>query len=139
MQIRIEIEVEPEELRRFLGLPDVAGIQEDVVHFLRDKIVSAGGASADAASFVKDNVQSLLNSSALRKIIAAAKATGSGVVDRSTGTAEEAPERSARKRPAARKRAPVKGTGRRSGAKATNPGAAAPEPAATAPAEPPAP
>ncbi len=38
MQIKIEIDVKPEELRRFLGLPDVAGLQEDIIHFLRDKM-----------------------------------------------------------------------------------------------------
>ena len=31
MQIKVEIEVKPEELRRFLGLPDVAGLQEDAI------------------------------------------------------------------------------------------------------------
>ena len=35
MQIKIEIDLKPEELRRFLGLPDVVGLQEDVVQFFR--------------------------------------------------------------------------------------------------------
>lgn len=39
MQIKIEIDVEPEELRRFLGLPDVMAIPEDAARYLRDKIV----------------------------------------------------------------------------------------------------
>ena len=41
MQIKIEIDVKPEELRRFLGLPDVAGLQDDVVRFLREKVGAA--------------------------------------------------------------------------------------------------
>ena len=41
MQIKIEIDVKPEELRRFLGLPDVAGLQEDLIKFVREKFGSA--------------------------------------------------------------------------------------------------
>jgi len=76
MQIKIEIDVKPEELRRFLGLPDVAGLQEDLVNFLREKIGSASE-NFDPASFVKENLQSLRDSSAWRKIVSAAKATAS--------------------------------------------------------------
>src|SRR3546814_16333831 len=53
MQIKIEIDVRPEELRRFLGLPDVAGLQEDVVAFLRDKVGAA--TEFDPSPFVKSN------------------------------------------------------------------------------------
>lgn len=52
MQIRVEIEVSPEELRRFLGLPDVTGLQEDIISFLRDKVGAAS--DFDAAGFVKN-------------------------------------------------------------------------------------
>ena len=52
MQIRVEIEVTPEELRRFLGLPDVSGLQEDIITFLRDKVGAAS--EFDAAGFVKN-------------------------------------------------------------------------------------
>lgn len=38
MKIRVDIDVEPEEMRRLLGLPDVAGMQEDVIQAVRDKI-----------------------------------------------------------------------------------------------------
>jgi hypothetical protein len=72
MQIRIEIDVKPEELRRFLGLPDVAGLQEDVIQFLREK-VGAASESFDPASFVKENLQTLRRSSAWQKIIASTK------------------------------------------------------------------
>jgi len=63
MQIKIEIDVKPEELRRFLGLPDVAGLQEDIVQFLREKMGQASE-TFDPASFVKENLQTLRNSSA---------------------------------------------------------------------------
>lgn len=52
MQIRVEIEVTPEELRRFLGLPDVTGLQEDIISFLRDKVGAAS--EFDATGFVKN-------------------------------------------------------------------------------------
>jgi len=72
MQIRIEIDVKPEELRRFLGLPDVAGLQEDVIQFLREK-VGAASESFDPATFVRDNLQTLRRSAAWQKIVASTK------------------------------------------------------------------
>lgn len=68
MQIRIEIDVKPEELRRFLGLPDVSGLQEDIVAFLRDKVGAAS--DFDATSFVKQNLGSLRKNPAWRKLAA---------------------------------------------------------------------
>jgi hypothetical protein len=91
MQIKIEIDLKPEELRRFLGLPDVAGLQEDVLHFLREKL-GAASESFDPASFVKDNLQTIRNSGAWKKFVAAAKA-------RTPGLSPEAPAA-----PAAKKR-----------------------------------
>ena len=70
MQIRIEIDVKPEELRRFLGLPDVAGLQEDVIAFLRDKVGAAS--EFDAAAFVKGNLDTLWRNPALRRLLQAA-------------------------------------------------------------------
>lgn len=76
MQIRIEIDVKPEELRRFLGLPDVAGLQEDLVNFLRDKL-GAAAETFDPSSFVKDNIQTLRQSAPWQLLVSATKsATG---------------------------------------------------------------
>ncbi|HZR38186.1 MAG TPA: DUF6489 family protein [Nevskia sp.] len=123
MQIKIEIDLKPEELRRFLGLPDVAGLQEDVVQFLREKIGSASE-SFDPASFVKDNIKTIRNSGAWKKVVAAAKARASSLVP-------EPPP--APKKRAARKGAPAKPRAARKAAprKAAKPQAAA---AADAPA-----
>jgi hypothetical protein len=78
MQIKIEIDVKPEELRRFLGLPDVAGLQEDLIQFLRGK-VGAASENFDPATFVKGNIDLLRNSAAWRTIVsAAAKAKAAG-------------------------------------------------------------
>ena len=100
MQIKIEIDVKPEELRRFLGLPDVAGLQEDVVQFLREKIGSASE-SFDPASFVKDNLQHLRNSGAWKKVVVAAKARASSLVPEPPPAPKK---RAARKGAAARPR-----------------------------------
>jgi len=59
MQIKIEIDVKPEELRRFLGLPDVSGIQDEIINFLRDKVGQAS--EFDAGGFVKSNLDVLKN------------------------------------------------------------------------------
>ena len=59
MQIKIEIDVKPEELRRFLGLPDVSGIQDEIINFLREKVGQAS--EFDAGGFVKSNLDVLKN------------------------------------------------------------------------------
>ena len=101
MQIRIEVEVSPEELRRFLGLPDVAGLQEDVVNYLRDKVGAAG--DFDAAAFVKGNLELLRRHPALKLLLAAARSRSGaedGDGDGSASTAEtDAPSGGSRRRP----------------------------------------
>jgi hypothetical protein len=57
MQIKIEIDVKPEELRRFLGLPDVGALQDDIVDFLREKAGEV--ADSGAGTFVKSNLDAL--------------------------------------------------------------------------------
>lgn len=76
MQIKIEIDVKPEELRRFLGLPDVAGLQDDVVQFLRTSLSSAGD-NFDPASFVKDNLDNLLKHPKVQRLLFGAAAEAS--------------------------------------------------------------
>lgn len=38
MNIKIDIELTPQELRHFIGLPDVAGIQDDMIDFVRQTV-----------------------------------------------------------------------------------------------------
>lgn len=71
MQIKIEIDVRPDELRRFLGLPDVAGLQDDIVAFLRGKVGAAS--EFDATSFVKSNIEALRRNPAWQKVVARVK------------------------------------------------------------------
>lgn len=79
MQIKIEIDVKPEELRRFLGLPDVAGLQDDIVNFLRGKVGAAS--EFDASTFVKNNLDLLRRSSAWKNIVAKVRVPETGDID----------------------------------------------------------
>lgn len=69
MIIKIEIDVKPEELRRFLGLPDVAALQEDMVDYLRLKVGSSIE-GFDPAHFLKDNIET--GSKAWKKLMSMA-------------------------------------------------------------------
>lgn len=53
MQIKIEIDVTPAELRQFLGLPDVAGLQEDMIAYVRGR-VSKGAETFDPADLLRE-------------------------------------------------------------------------------------
>lgn len=113
MQIKIEIDVKPEELRRFLGLPDVAGLQEDLIAFLREKVGSA--TEFDAAAFVKGNLNTLRKSQAWQRLLAAAKTRAEATMDphpqaepgdkprRARAASSTAGKTSRRRRPASRR------------------------------------
>src|SRR5438105_10175112 len=90
MQIKIEIDVKPEELRRFLGLPDVAGLQEDLINFVRGKLGHAAE-NFDPASFVRTNLETLRKTRAWRRLM-----DGASAVDENEN--EEAPRTSSRTR-----------------------------------------
>ena len=74
MQIKIEIDVRPDELRRFIGLPDVAGLQDDVIQFVREKLHQAGE-NFDAGAFVKSNLKLLSRSPLLGKLFTQTKSS----------------------------------------------------------------
>lgn len=76
MQIKIEIELKPEELRRFLGLPDVAGLQDEVVQFLREKVGKVNE-NFNPADFLKGNLD-ILRQSPAWKLLAAKISLGEG-------------------------------------------------------------
>lgn len=90
MIIKIEIDVKPEELRRFLGLPDVGALQEDMVDYLRLKVGSSIE-GFDPAHFLKENIET--GSKAWKKLMSMANSF----------THEAEPEAAPRKKPAARK------------------------------------
>lgn len=69
MIIKIEIDVKPEELRRFLGLPDVGALQEDMVDYLRLKVGSSIE-GFDPAQFLEKNIET--GSKAWKKLMSMA-------------------------------------------------------------------
>ena len=56
MKIKIEVDLTPSELRALIGLPDVAGLQEDMIEYLRER-VSQGVEVFDPAGLIKGNLQ----------------------------------------------------------------------------------
>lgn len=72
MKINIEIDVTPAELRQFLGLPDVAGLQEDMIEYVRGR-VARGTENFDPADLLREStawgnktIQRLFNIAASR-------------------------------------------------------------------------
>lgn len=63
MQIKIEIDLKPEELQRFLGLPDVAGMREELLQFIKERVAS------DPAGFVMDNLDQLRKSRTVGRLL----------------------------------------------------------------------
>lgn len=93
MEIKVEVHVTPEELRRFLGLPDVAGLQDDIIHFLRDKVGAAS--EFDASEFVKQNIDTLRKTPAWKKFISKV------VISEPVVEEKPAPKRRRRRKPPA--------------------------------------
>ncbi|HXG29404.1 MAG TPA: hypothetical protein VNJ47_11240 [Nevskiales bacterium] len=56
MNIKIDIELTPQELRQFIGLPDVAGLQDDMIQFVREKL--AKGVENVDVEALKQGIQS---------------------------------------------------------------------------------
>ncbi|MGH8517009.1 MAG: hypothetical protein ACREUE_06075 [Panacagrimonas sp.] len=102
MQIKIEIDVKPEELRRFLGLPDVAGLQDDVLQFLRDKVGQVNE-TFNPADFVKGNLETLKKSPAFKRLLTrinlGTDEAPAPSRDTARSSARSGQRRSARKRP----------------------------------------
>lgn len=69
MRIKIEIDLKPEELQRFLGLPDVGAMREEVMRFVKDRI------AADPAGFVRDNLDQIRRSRTVRRVLYGRQAT----------------------------------------------------------------
>ena len=63
MKVKVEIDMKPEELQRFLGMPDVAAMREEVMRFIKERI------AADPAGFLMDNLEQLSKARPLRRIL----------------------------------------------------------------------
>ena len=68
MRIKMEIDMKPEELQRFLGLPDVAAMREELMQFIKERV------AADPAGFLLDNLESLRKSKPVRRLLYGTKA-----------------------------------------------------------------
>lgn len=106
MQIKIEIDVKPDELRRFLGLPDVAGIQDEVIQFLRTKVGQANE-SFNPGEFVKGNFENLRKTPAWKRFMArldeAENSEDEGPAPKRPRTRDESTSKRPRKRAARKK------------------------------------
>lgn len=68
MRIKMEIDMKPEELQRFLGLPDVAAMREELMQFIKERV------AADPAGFLLDNLEQLRKSRPVRRLLYGTKA-----------------------------------------------------------------
>jgi len=98
MQIRIEIDVKPDELRRFLGIPDVSGLSDDLVQLSRNLLESASG-RLDPTVLLKANLDVVRNNPTLRRIwLGAAPESGPVGPECETALDPEAPTPRKRRR-----------------------------------------
>jgi hypothetical protein len=106
MKIRIEVEVGPTELREFLGLPDVAHVQQEALELLLKKLRSGAASGGDALALLRGMVpESLLSLSEWQRLIGRALQTGKPVTVETTVTpAKSRAAGGARKRAGTRKR-----------------------------------
>lgn len=63
MRIKMEIDMKPEELQRFLGLPDVGAMREELMQFIKERV------AADPAGFLLDNLDRLGKSKPVRRLL----------------------------------------------------------------------
>jgi hypothetical protein len=87
MKIRIEVEVGPTELREFLGLPDVAGVQQEALDALVHKLRSGAASGSDAIAILRGMMpESLTSLGDWQRLIARALQTGRPVTVETTVT-----------------------------------------------------
>lgn len=63
MRIKMEIDMKPEELQRFLGLPDVGAMREELMQFIKERV------AADPAGFLLENLDKLGKSKPVRRFL----------------------------------------------------------------------
>ena len=69
MKVKVEIDMKPEELQRFLGMPDVNAMREEVMKFIKERI------AADPAGFLMDNLETITKSRPVRRLLYGARGT----------------------------------------------------------------
>ncbi|MGD8978028.1 MAG: DUF6489 family protein [Gammaproteobacteria bacterium] len=82
MKIRVEVEVEPTELREFLGLPDVTGLQQEALDALSHKL-RGGAEGLDPMAILRGFVPSgLLSVEEWQRLLRRALAAGSASTEK---------------------------------------------------------
>jgi len=86
VNIKIDIDITPEEARRFLGLPDVSGLQEDMMRYVREK-VGQGAEGFDPAAFLRETA--LGGTNAWQRLMTAALSRAQEAAEAYSATASE--------------------------------------------------
>lgn len=86
MNIKIDIDITPEELRRFLGLPDMVGLQEEMMRYVRDKM-GQGAEGFDPASFLRETTRG--STKAWQRLMSAAFSRAQEAAEAAYQTSEE--------------------------------------------------
>ncbi|WP_027859111.1 DUF6489 family protein [Marinobacterium jannaschii] len=82
MKLKMDVEVTPEEVRRLLGLPDVAGLHQDMIEQIREQMAS-GVEGYDPLTLFKPYLSGGMGSmDALQKIMLGMMANGYQSADR---------------------------------------------------------
>jgi hypothetical protein len=90
MKVRVEIEVGPTELREFLGLPDVATVQQEALDALVKKLRSGAASGSDAIAILRGMVpEGLTSVSEWQRLISRALQTGRPVSVEATVTPQD--------------------------------------------------
>ena len=97
MKIRVEIEVGPTELREFLGLPDVTGIQKDALETLARKL-KRDSSEVDPLAVLKGFMPAdLLSVQEWQRLLLKALEAGEAVTVKRSATRAKAKARSRKK------------------------------------------
>ena len=85
MKIRIEVEVEPTELREFLGLPDVSDLQQDALDAIRHGL-NTGAEGLDPVAILRSFVPTgLLSMDEWQGLLRRALDSGQAVTKKAVG------------------------------------------------------
>lgn len=108
MKVRLEFEVGAQELREFLGLPDVSHLQQEAVDTLVRKLRSGAAGGLDALAVLKSFVPAeLFSLNEWQRLIGRALSSGEGLRVETETTVR--PAKKARGAAARKKRGPRKG------------------------------
>lgn len=95
MKIKVEFDLTPEEFRESLGLPNISGLQDEALSFLKSR-VSSDLDDVDMARVVESWFsQGIAASRKIQEIVASA---ASDFLDPDSGSAEESPRKAKRKK-----------------------------------------